>query len=97
MLLEQNLFWVYRILLKAPRVLYLVALAFTVFVAFSQITYISRVSRTIDFSQLLLDYVIQKHEQRMASIDKTNSSNSNQTAGDEATINETANHEEISK
>jgi hypothetical protein len=92
MLLEQNLFWVYRLLLKTPRVLYLIALAFLIFVAFSQITYISRANKTIDFSKLLLDYVVQKHEQRQA---QANDADSNETIVPE--MNKTAKQEDISK
>jgi hypothetical protein len=65
MLLEQNLFTIYRLILKIPRPLYLVALALTLFIIVTQIIYINTLPQRIDFSQLLLDYVIEKHEQRV--------------------------------
>jgi len=77
MLLEQNLFCIYRIILKIPRAVYLLLAVLLLFVAATQIIYIHKINKTHDFSPLLFDYVMQKHEQRAQ---PNISTTSNQTA-----------------
>ncbi len=78
MLVEQNLFSIYRLILKIPRPLYLAALALTLFVIVTQVIYINTLPQRIDFSQALLDYVIIKHEQRVIN-STSNSDDANAT------------------
>lgn len=77
MLIEQNLFNIYRLLLKIPRPLYLVPLVIALFLVTTQIIYITTLPQSIDFSQLLFDYLIDKHEQRVGN--NTSSPNSTNT------------------
>ena len=65
MLLEQNLFWIYRLILKAPRAVYYLIAIFLLFVAVTQIIYLQKINKTQDFSPLLFEYVKQKHEYRL--------------------------------
>lgn len=64
MLLEQNLFCIYRIILKIPRAVYVLLALLLIFLAATQIIYIHKINKTHDFSPLLFEYVMQKHEQR---------------------------------
>jgi hypothetical protein len=50
MLIEQNLFNIYRFLLKIPRPLYLAALALVLFLVVTQIIYITTFPQPIDLS-----------------------------------------------
>jgi hypothetical protein len=50
MFLEQNLFSIYRLIIKTPKIVFISALIFTVFVALTQLTYISQINRTVDLS-----------------------------------------------
>jgi hypothetical protein len=54
MFLEQNLFSIYRLILKTPRIIFAAALIFAIFVAITQISYISKARRAVDFSEPLL-------------------------------------------
>jgi hypothetical protein len=54
MLLERNLFSIYRLVIKTPKLVFLAAFAFMVFVAFTQIVYIYKINKTLDFSPILL-------------------------------------------
>lgn len=65
MLVEQNLFNIYRILLKIPRPLYLAVLALALFLVATQVIYITTLPQRIDFSEQIFDYLIKKHEQRV--------------------------------
>ncbi len=64
MFLEQNLFSIYRLILKTPRVIFIAALILAIFVAITQISYISKTRRTVDISESLLEYIIKKNDQR---------------------------------
>jgi hypothetical protein len=64
MFLEQNLFSIYRLILKTPKIIFVAALIFAIFVAITQITYVTKTRRALDLSQPLLEYMIKKNEQR---------------------------------
>lgn len=64
MLLERNLFCLYRLIIKTPLLIFLAALALLLFIAFTQLLYLRTLSNTIDLTPALFEYMMQKHQQR---------------------------------
>lgn len=72
MQLEQNLFSIYRLILKTPKYLFILALGFLLVIVVIQLANALSTPQPLDFSQCLLEYVIEKHALSMNSISPVN-------------------------
>lgn len=75
MLLEQNLFSIYRLIIKTPKIIFLLTLIALAFILVTQVIYAVKINRSIDLRSVLKDYIIAKHEQRQASQNQSLDSN----------------------
>ena len=64
--LEQNLYSIYRIVLKLPRWILLAALLLLAVIASTQFANINSNNRLVDFSDCMFNYLIQKHNSTTA-------------------------------
>lgn len=72
MQIEQNLFSIYRLILKTPKYIFILSLGFLLVIAVTQLASILTDPPPLDLSQCLLDYVLEKHAQGMNSTSPMN-------------------------